>query len=135
MLERILRLFGITFVSGKEAEAYGYRLAGSDKRIGGEIGKKLGGAERDFSFQSDITPQKWVIRSSTGVLAEISMGPAHPVYHVPTPHVALAMAAGNGRFYTLRVGFRHDPNYPGYIFSIVPKFNAQQTFIEGYTQG
>ena len=115
-------------VSGAEAEKLGYQLAGTDKRIGGELGKILGGLQRDLSFKSDTPPARHA-ELIGNVILETTVAPNGRV------HYAVAVPRPKGRWATIRAGWRWDHNYPGYIADVVIKLNAPYTFIQGHEYG
>lgn len=123
----IFDLFSRT-VSGEEAAKYGYQLTGTDKRIGGELGRILGGLQRDLSFKSDTPPTRRA-EYIGNVILETTVAPNGRV------HYAVAVPRSSGRWATIRAGWRWDHNYPGYIADVVIKLNATQTFIQGHEQG
>lgn len=129
-------------VRGQAAAALGYVNAGDDARIGGETGKWLGEMERDLSFKSTARPTKSVTEWPNGVITEVATVEHEGKTYA---HIALAWRKDNGRWFTMRVGWRLDENWGdekvighnphpeivgGYIFSIVPKFDADKSFID-----
>jgi hypothetical protein len=138
----ILNLFSRT-VSGDEAAAMGYVNAGTDKRIGGELGKFLGNVQRELSFK-DASPPTRRVTQLGNVLLEIATAPNG------REHYAVAIPRGSGRWFTFRVGYRFDGNWGdhnvighnpspeivgGYIPDVVLKARATQTFIAGHELG
>jgi hypothetical protein len=130
-------------VSGQAAADLGYVNPGTDRRIGGELGKLLGRTQSQLSFKSDTPPTKHVERIGN-VLVETATAPNGRV------HYALAVPRSGGRFATLRFGWRWDGNWGdertigfnpspeivgGYIADGILKWNATQTFIDGHEHG
>ena len=138
----LFNLFART-VSGEAAAEMGYVNAGTDKRIGGELGKFLGNTQRELSFKDATPPVRKVTRYGD-VLLEIATAPNG------REHYAIAIPRGDGRWFTFRVGYRFDGNWGdanvighnpqpeivgGYIPDVVLKARAAQTFIAGHERG
>lgn len=118
-----LKLAGIPIVRDPaESTRLGYVNAGTDPRIGGELGKILGSIQRDLSFKTDEVPIRTVER-----VGNISL--ATDVWSNGRVHYSIAIPKSSGRWFTLRLGWRYDPNWPGAIFDIVLKQDAEQSFI------
>jgi hypothetical protein len=130
-------------VSGEKAAELGYVNAGTDKRIGGELGRLLGRTQSQLSFKDSRPPNRQVDRVGN-ILVEIATAPNG------RPHIAIAIPRGDGQWVTIRAGWRHDRNWGdanvighnpepavigGYIADFVFKGRARQTFISGYEQG
>lgn len=130
-------------VSGEEAAALGYVNSGTDKRIGGELGKFLGNVQRELSFKNATPPTRQVKRYGN-VLLEIATAPNG------REHYAIAIPNGKGRWFTFRAGFRYDGLWGdanvighnpqpevvgGYIADVVLKTRSNQTFIAGHEYG
>jgi len=127
------------YVNGADAAALGYVNAGTDRRIGGELGRLLGKTQSRLSFKSATPPVKRVEAFEGGLLVETATAPNG------RQHTAIAIPRGNGRWATLRFGWRWDPNWGdanvigynpdpeivgGYIADAILKLNATQSFIE-----
>ena len=125
-------------VSDIDAAKMGYVNAGTDKRIGGDLGRALGKAQSDLSFKSATPPVKR-IEHIGNVIVETATAPNGRA------HYAIAITRKGGRWATLRFGWRFDPNWGdaytighnpqpeivgGYIADVVVKLNADKTFID-----
>lgn len=128
----------LTYVNGAEAAKLGYVNAGTDRRIGGTIGRLAGRVQSAFSFK-DATPPTRVVEEKDGIFIEIATAPNG------RPHISVAIRRGQ-RWATVRFGWRYDANWGdegtlghnpdpsvigGYIFDGVVKLDAPRSFIEG----
>ena len=126
------------YVNGAEAAKLGYVNAGSDRRIGGAIGRLAGRIQSALSFKSTIPPQR-TVEQFGAVWLETAQAPNN------RQHLSIATKRGS-RWATVRVGWRWDPHWGdagtlgfnpnpsivgGYIFDGVLKLNAPISFIEG----
>lgn len=126
-------------VDTQEAADMGYVNAGTDDRLGGEIGRLLGGIQRDLSFKDSRPPVRMLERVGNVCIetATAPNGRVHLSYAVPRP---------GGRWATLRVGWRYDHNWGdanvigwnpnpevvgGYVADVIVKLDATQSFIVG----
>lgn len=131
-------------VNGQAAADLGYVNPGTDYRIGGELGRKLGAFQSALSFKSATPPVRQVHDLPGGTIFEVATAPNG------REHYALAVPRGEGEWFTLRVGFRYDGNWGdensighnpqpeikgGYFPDWVLKARARQTFIAGREQG
>jgi len=142
--------FRLTYTKNpREAAALGYVNAGTDRRIAGEIGSFLGRLQSSLSYKSLTLPTARV-ELLDGVLVETATDP-----DTGRAHLSIAIARGGERWATVRVGWRYDANWGdansvtltpngfnpqpeivgGYIFDVVIKLNASQTFISGHEYG
>ena len=128
----------LTYVHGQAAADLGYVNAGSDRRIGGSLGRLAGRIQSAYSFK-DATPPTRVVEERDGIYIETATAPNG------RPHLAVAIRRGQ-RWATVRFGWRFDPNWGdagtlgynpnpeiigGYIFDGVVKLDAPISFIEG----
>jgi hypothetical protein len=128
----------LIYVRGEAAAKLGYVNAGTDRRVGGALGRLAGRIQSEQSFKS-ATPPTRSLEQRNGVYIEIATAPNGK------PHISLAAKRGS-RWLTVRFGWRYDPNWGdegtlgynpdpeiigGYIFDGVIKLNAPQSFIEG----
>lgn len=128
----------LIYVNGADAAALGYVNAGSDRRIGGALGRLAGRVQSAYSFK-DATPPTKVVEERNGVFIETATAPNG------RPHISIAVKRGS-RWATLRLGWRYDTHWGdegtlgynphpeivgGYIFDGVLKLNAPSSFIEG----
>ena len=126
------------YVNGQEAADLGYVNAGSDRRVGGELGRLAGRIQTALSFKSAEPPTKQ-LEQHGDVWVEIATAPNG------RQHFSLAVPY-RGRWATLRIGWRYDANWGdegtlgfnpepeivgGYIFDGVLKLAAPSSFIEG----
>lgn len=126
------------YVSGQKAADLGYVNAGTDKRIGGSLGKILGRTQSQLSFKSEIPPFR-VVEHVGNILLETASAPNG------RQHLSIAIPRGKGRWATIRAGWRYDANWGdenvigynpqpeivgGYIADVVVKLNATQPFID-----
>lgn len=127
------------YVSGQDAADLNYVNAGTDRRIGGPIGKIAGRIQSAYSFKSPTPPTR-TLEERNGVYVEIATAPNGK------PHISVAFKYGRRWWFTIRAGWRYDANWGdegtlgfnpqpeirgGYIFDLVPKLRAQQSFIDG----
>lgn len=76
--------------------AEGYVNRGPDPRVDGTIGKIAGGIQRKLSFQSPEPPKT------------TTLGPVQLSW---PPHVSIFVPRGGGHYWSLRFGWRWDPNW------------------------
>lgn len=134
----IREILGLTYVNGQDAADLGYVNAGSDRRVGGALGRYAGRIQSALSFKSDIPPVK-AVEQFGDVFLETALAPNG------RQHLSIATRRGS-RWLTARIGWRYDPNWGdegtlghnpdphvkgGYIFDGVIKLNAPVSFIEG----
>ena len=125
-------------VNGEAAARLGYVNAGTDRRIGGVIGRLAGRVQTALSFKSSTPPTK-VVEQHGAVWIETATAPNG------RQHLSIATKRG-ARWATVRLGWRWDPNWGdegtlgynpepdiigGYIFDGILKLNAPISFIEG----
>ena len=128
----------LTYVNGQAAADLGYVNAGTDRRVGGTLGRLAGRLQSSASFKSATPPTKQLEKHGSAYI-EIATAPNGK------PHISVAIQRGS-RWLTVRFGWRFDPNWGdegtlgynpnpeivgGYIFDGVIKLNAPQSFIEG----
>lgn len=127
------------YVNGAAAAALGYVNPGTDRRLGGLLGRCLGRAQSQLSFKSS-TPPRRVLERIGDLLVETATAPNGRVHHtLAIPHWR------PGRWITFRCGWRWDPNWGdartighnpdpeivgGYIADVIIKLNAASPFIE-----
>jgi hypothetical protein len=126
------------YVNGEAAAKLGYVNAGSDRRIGGAVGKLAGRVQSALSFKSNEQPTK-VVERHGDVWVETATAPNGK------QHISIATKRG-ARWATVRYGWRYDANWGdegtighnpnpeiigGYIYDGVIKLNAPKSFIEG----
>lgn len=127
------------YVHGQAAADLGYVNPGTDRRYGGAIGKLAGRVQSNLSFKS-ATPPDRVLEQHGNVYLETATAPNG------RQHISVAVPRGKGKWATVRVGWRFDPNWGdagtlghnpdpevigGYIFDLVLKLQAPTSFIEG----
>jgi hypothetical protein len=133
------------YVSGQAAADLGYVNPGDDRRVGGELGARMGGIQREMSFRDPRPPTKELRTLANGTLIETATAPTGQT------HQSIAIPRGNGRWDTYRIGYRFDANWGdsntvgvdprpdlppgGYIYDVVIKLDQAQTFIEGHEHG
>lgn len=135
MLEFLFR----PYVRGEAAARLNYVNPGTDRRLGGALGKVLGRAQSALSFKSLSPPTRHVERYDHGILVECATAPNGK------PHLSIAIPRGDGRWATIRAGWRYDQHWGdertigynphpeiigGYIADVIVKLNAERTFIE-----
>lgn len=128
----------LIYVNGDAAAKLGYVNAGTDRRVGGALGKLAGRLQSSLSFKSPTPPVKSV-EHVNGFWIETATAPNGK------QHISIATKRGK-RWATVRFGYRWDPNWGdagtlgynpdpeiigGYIFDGVIKLNAPVSFIEG----
>lgn len=131
-------LFTIEYVRGEQAARLGYVNAGTDRRVGGALGRLAGRLQSSASFKSDTPPVR-VVEEHGPAFVEIATAPNGK------PHISVAIRRGS-RWLTVRFGWRYDKHWGnsdtlgynpdpeivgGYIFDGVIKLNAPISFIEG----
>lgn len=129
---------GLPYVNGAEAAGLGYVNAGTDRRIGGWIGRIAGWVQSSCSFKSPVPPTR-TLKRRLGIWIETATAPNGKT------HLSFARKRGD-RWQTVRYGYRWDPNWGdagtlgynphpeivgGYIYDGVIKLNAPISFIAG----
>jgi hypothetical protein len=129
----------LVYVNGEAAAALGYVNAGTDRRVGGWLGKRAGALQSAQSFKNATPPTKVVTQIGEDIWMEVATAPNGK------EHVSIAAKRGK-RWATVRYGYRFDPNWGdagtigynpdpeivgGYIYDGVIKLNAPVSFIEG----
>lgn len=132
-------LLNVGYVNGAAAAKLGYVNAGTDRRIGGILGRYAGRIQTALSFKSTVPPIRRVERYDD-VWVEIATAPNNK------PHISVATRRGATKWFTIRFGWRWDGNWGdagtigynpdpeiigGYIFDVVLKANAPVSFIAG----
>lgn len=133
-----MNILNLTYVNGEAAAALGYVNAGTDRRVGGSIGRLAGRVQSAYSFKSATPPVKQA-EERNGVYIETATAPNG------RPHISIAVKRGT-RWATVRFGWRYDKNWGdsgtlghnpdpeivgGYILDGVVKLSAPISFIEG----
>lgn len=140
MVSELLRL---RYVNGADAAKLGYVNAGTDRRVGGPVGRLAGRIQSRLSFKSPIPPTR-IVEEFDGVWLETATAML-PRGATARQHVTIATRRGS-RWFTIRAGWRYDANWGdagtrgynpnpeivgGYIFDVVFKLNAPVSFIPG----
>jgi len=127
------------YVNGEAAAKLGYVNAGTDRRVGGWLGKRAGELQSARSFKCATPPTKHVEKIGDSTWIETATAPNGK------EHITIATKRGK-RWATVRYGYRFDPNWGdegtlgynpepeiigGYIYDGVLKLNAPSSFIEG----
>lgn len=135
-----LGLFRLTYTKDpQEAASLGYVNAGTDRRIAGELGRLLGSLQTQLSYKSTTLPERKVEEvGNVKVAYDTDPGTGKQ-------HVSVAVPRPDGRWATIRFGWRYDPYWGdanvvgfnpqpeivgGYIFDVVIKLNATRSFID-----
>jgi len=137
--ELLSLVLSFNYVNGKIAADLGYVNAGTDRRVGGSLGKMAGQIQSGLSFKSTTKPIKRVERLSS-IWIETAEAPNG------RQHISIAVRRDRTHWLTVRFGWRYDGNWGdsgtvgynpnpeiigGYIFDAVIKLNAPISFIEG----
>lgn len=124
-------------------EAERYVNPGPDARFGGLLGKLFSDAQDESAFKSSTPPRRSVVGSeAAGYLREVSFSQPRDL-----PFIGIAKRNAAGRWDTLRVGWRWDPNWGdaglkpgsynpdphiigGYFFDVILKLNQARPHID-----
>lgn len=126
----------------KVSAALGYVNAGTDSRVTGEWGKLAGQAQSASAYKSPNPPVNSPVMKIGNVYIQTQHDPDLP----QNVFYRIAVRKGNGKWFTLRMGYTYDPNWGdanvigynpnpeivgGYFLDIIPKGNSDRSFIEG----
>jgi len=77
-----------------------YVNRGTDPRVDGPLGQIAARTQRALSFRSQMEPKT----------ASLPIGSGHIAVSWP-PFFSAFIPRGNGKYFSFRIGYRHDPNW------------------------